>query len=359
MLIADLSGPREWIGAPEINARGAIRAIHKAGGLGPAGQRIKLSVCDTKSLAAEAAKCARRAVSDGVVLELSSTTLGDQIIPILEDANIASMNLGFTAEELTATNSFVVTVNFPVLAAQVTILADQGAESVHPVISDLGPATDQAVQTMQAAAEAAGITWDGHEVMPLDAVDMAPFVEAAAGDDVDGIPVTILGPNQAAFVVEFRRAGKDQLLSATPSLLTGSEGLGDDANGVYVVSGQRPYSSSDPGVKRYVKHMNAVDDDRGYRDFLDANMYVAMFALAEAAENLSEITAETVLEAMSAVDNLDLGIVAPLNFSQPSVCFPLPRQFACQFDPLRIRKGKLVELTGEFQDPFRGPEDPS
>lgn len=351
MLIIDGTGVQALPNSAEANIRGAIQKVATEGG-----PQIELLVCDTKSTAADASNCARDAVSAGVVMEISYSTLGSAIIPILEEAGIASLNLGFSGEELTAENSFIMELNYPSLAAQVTYLARQGATNIHPVISDLGPATDQAAAIMQVAAELAGVTWDGYEVVPADAADMAPYVEASAKDSVDGIPVTILGPDAATFIVQARNMGKQQLMVGTSSLLTGTEGLGDAGEGVLITGAQLPFDVDSEANSDYQSYMDAVDPDGKYKETFNGIAWAAILALGEALEAGHEPTAAGVLAGISELSNFDTGIIPPMDFTAPGSCAPqLPRQFSCAFRELVIRDGALVALSDGWVPAFATP----
>jgi ABC-type branched-subunit amino acid transport system substrate-binding protein len=352
---------------PEIS--GAVearaKAINKAGGLKDATgatHHLKVVVCNTNLDPNRAEECARNAVDDDAAAVVGAfTVLGPQIYPILAAANIPV--IGSTGSEptpFTSPISFTSNAGLPGLFFNMpSYLAKKGATKLSLVRPDLAGAA-ALTPIIKSAAESAGAPVVNEVPVPLDATDLAPNVSAALANDADGIILAVIGDQTGLFVQELQGQGyKGKIVTAgpflTPAIL--SE-VGDYLNGRTVVELAYPPVTSKkvPGIKQYIKNMNAFDKELVKNDQGVGN-WLSTYIFEQAAAQTKEITGANVLAALKATTDVDtLGLTPPIDYTKPVQVaqFPLPRIFVSTIVQGLVKKGTIVSAsrTPKFTDAF-------
>ena len=340
-----------------VAARAAVKAINAAGGIN--GRHLKLTICDSKNDPNRAQKCARDAVAGKAVAAVASANpWGDTFLPILEEADLPYLaNLPVSAAEYSNPISFPIVGGgasmVPGMAAQ---LVDAGSKKIHLAYID-STAGKTAEILAGFALTPRGESLAGSTPVPPNVVDPTPQV-AAATSDADGV-ILAQSPQQ---VPKWLRASELAGVEAKQSVVAWSllpadiEELGKAAEGAYVVSLFPPVTSKKPGIKRFIKEMNAIDKSAS-KDDLSLGVWVGMHAFAQVAEGLDEVTRETVLEAWNGLTSLDVyGLLPPgLNLTEE---YPMPglnRLFNPYVVFNRVKNGALVASGAKgYVNPFEG-----
>lgn len=345
------------IAAPEIpeGLEAGIAAINRAGGL-PGERPVRLEVCDTRDDPNTAAACARAAVDDGAVAVLGSFTFhGDQVLPILEEARIASLGL----VPLGAAD-FVSPAAFPIDGGLVTgaggvayELADQGFEHIAVVRTDIPDAAALAGFAQQ-ALDNFGLEVAAEVPVPQGAPDMVPFVTAAQEADADAVIVGMEGADATNFAVAWRDAEPDAGLGM---LVTDLEALFEalgDVGDVVTAGAYLEDPEQSEAIATYHEHLEAVGvEEPG--DFRD-DAYVSTLVFDQVARDESgELTGPALWDALETTTDVETGFTPPVSFTPESGGVAgLPRIFnPC----VAIYHGDRTD--GEFVDPFEGERCPA
>ena len=291
--VAGAANP-EISGAVEARAK----AINQAGGLEDAAggnHELDVVVCNTDNDPNRAEQCARDAVDDSAAAVVGTYTLyGPQISPILQAANIPV--IGSTGSEPTpfaSPISFTSNSGLPGLFFNMpSYLAEDGATKLSLVLPDLAAAAQLSPLIVQAAADA-GAPVVNEVTVPLDAADLAPQVSAAMANDADGMMIVVVGEQNGRFLQGLEQQGYEGKLATAGPFLTPDvlSEVGDYLNGKMLVELAYPpvSSKSVPGIKRYIKDMNAFDkslikNDQGVGNWLSTYIF------EQAAAQTQEVT---------------------------------------------------------------------
>jgi ABC-type branched-subunit amino acid transport system substrate-binding protein len=351
----------EVSGAVEARAK----AINKAGGLKDAAgttHKLKVVVCNTNNDPNRAEQCARDAVEDEAAAVVGTyTTLGSSVYPILEAASIPVVgSTGSEPTPFTSPISFTNNSGLPGLFFNMpSYLAEDGATSLSLVLPDLAAAA-QVAPLIKQAAEAAGAPVVNELSVPLDTADLAPQISASMANDVDGMILLVIGDQNGRFIQGLEQQGFDgKIATAGPFLTPDILGeVGDYLNGKALVELAYPpvTAKSVPGIKQYLKDMNAFDkslikNDQGVGNWLSTYIF------EQAAEQTDEITGANILATLNGMTDVDtLGLTPPIDYTQPAEVaqFPLPRLFVSTIVHGAVKKGKIVSASKppEFVEAF-------
>jgi branched-chain amino acid transport system substrate-binding protein len=341
---------------PQISAgaRAAAAAINKSGGVNH--HRIDIIVCDTKGSPDGATVCASQAVADKVVAVVGALDLTGDYMSVLQQAGIPAIGPYAIAQTLVNPDSFPLYGGSAAnLAGSVALLARQGVKSVSVVANESAglSAYSAILKPVQAHFPGLKISLDP---IASTAVDLAPVV--AQADRSGGIVLATNSPASAvSFLKDQQESGVKRPISSsttqvTPTLLAQAGPLLADLN-VYVASAWLPSTDTqNPAVAAFDKAMNA-EDPGAARDDFSMNAYTAVQVFTRITTGRPAVTPSSVVRYLKTVKALDLGLVAPLQFTTPSADTPgLPRLFNPDVIILQVRDGKLVPVTGHFVNAY-------
>ena len=343
MVISDRSGPV----ANKPMGDGAVAAakeINASGGIG--GRPIDVTLCDTADDPNTAAACARQAANgDFVALVAMWTNQEASVLPITDAAGLPNIgNFPLSASGFTSRDAFPLDGGSPFWGIG-TIRAMQraGVKKTSFVIPDVAGAGSATIALL---ANVVGKNALGPVVrVPLPTPDLTSYV-AAATHGADGVAGGLGNNDEPQFVRTFKQSGS----SARLGLLTGDpEGLakavGAAGDGAVVASFYKPISVGDAPVKTFVAAMKAA----GLQATGQAEEgYASVYLLAQAAKGLPTIDRASLLAALNATANFDIGLLAPINFTKPEQVIPGLRIFNTRMLAGRIEGGKVVSETQFF-----------
>jgi ABC-type branched-subunit amino acid transport system substrate-binding protein len=344
MVISDRSGPV----ANKPMGDGAVAAakeINASGGIG--GRPIDVTLCDTQDNPNVAAGCARQAADgDFVALVAMWTNQEASVLPITDAARLPNIgNYPLTASGFTSPDAFPLDGGSPFEGiGSIRAMQRAGVKKTSFVIPDVAGAGSGTIGLL---ANVVGKNALGSVVLvPVPTPDLTSYV-AAATHGGDGV-VGGLGTNEdeAQFVRTFKQSGSSDRLG----LLTGdpegvAKAVGAAGDGAVVASFYKPISVDDAPVKAFVAAMKAA----GLQATSQAEEgYASVHLLAQAAKGLPTIDRASLLAALNATTNFDVGLLAPINFTQPEQVIPGLRIFNTRLLAGRIEGGKVVSETQFF-----------
>ncbi len=297
-----------------VAAEVAVEAINARGGIN--GAAIDLFTCNVPNDAASADACARDAVDRGVVAVAGmSTPTNGNAMAIFEEAGIPVVGAALEPSVWGSPVEFSITQGTPGLfVGQAIQLANQGVTRARFVITDFGPTTAGPLTFFSIGAAQMGMAVLEEVLVPPDQVDMAPVVQSAIADDVDGIiyllaaPPAILGLERA-----LGQAGFDG------SLIT-SDGPLDPQTAAQLSRDTMVASLvtlDSPGGERYLAEVEEFSPGSIATPFSGIG-WLAINVIADFASELDEITSEGLIEAMSVATDVDLyGMVFNADFTSP------------------------------------------
>ena len=324
-------------------AQAAVRAINKAGGVGPDHQPLELIFCDPKENPNDAADCARTFVSQNVVSVVGSFSVqgSPAILPVLQAAGIPNFG-GYPI----GGNDITSPLTYPLIAGSTAVytyvpqaLKNAGAKSVFLVNLDNATSATTIGYT-KTGAKAAGITFAGNRGVSGVVADMSPFVAAAKDSGADSVMFSTSEGAAVQFIQAAKAAGanfKYGYVGFTPDALSK---LGDSAEGIVYPSMIPPASKSIlkscPGkcastLKQFVKEMaaQAKAGDKFARleniqDVHTQHAWSAVHVLVEQVINKmsGSITAATVASQINATKSFDTGFGAAFSFPGKVTAFP-------------------------------------
>jgi ABC-type branched-subunit amino acid transport system substrate-binding protein len=315
----------------------------------PGGQTLVVEVCDDKENENTAAACARQAVDDGVVAVLGATTSkGDAINPILEEAGIANIGqVPLSFSDYGSPISFPLQAGIPgYLCGSLLRLQKKNLNKIDVAYIDI-PAGAQTVAL-------AGLCMpDGVELSPTSGTPVPPTspdltaAVTAASQDSDAIILATLAPSAAQFIKTSKQQSvKQPLLNSNSGFTQETLGqLGDAANGVLTTNAYASLNSKVPGIvafkaamKKYAKGEDA-DDQFALGAWLATDVLVNMAK----AQKLTALSKENVLQGMGSITGLKTGgIIPPLTTTTPLGFASLARIFNKSVFPGVVKNGKNV-----------------
>jgi branched-chain amino acid transport system substrate-binding protein len=346
----------EWPAAVKARAK----AINAAGGIG--GRPVKVFVCNTALDPNQTETCVRDAADAGVVATVGwNGTTGANYFPLLQQEGIAAIgSVPVGLDEVTNPVSFPFTSGVPGAFEGLPIaIGDQGADTQALVLTDLGAPAALAQLLVETSAERQGYDLLQSIKAAPDQTDFAPIVAAATSGDPQGISVFIIGDAAATFIKTLRQGGyTGKVSSGSPFITEGIiEALGDDANGIIVVSLLRWQGSKNGRL--FAHDMRTYAKGEALTD-LSANYWLSTWVFEQVAKKIAAgggtVDKTSVLDAMGQLSNFSTGgmtppitTTAPVTVESP---IPLQRFFNPTVVNFRIKNGKLRLVNGKFINPF-------
>lgn len=320
-------------------AKAFAAKVNGEGGIG--GRELQVLTCNDKFDPNEAANCAREAVSEKVAAVVGGfSAFGDAIVPVLEAAGIPYLgNVAATANELGSKVSFPLAAG-PLSIAALGSAAGKTCDTTAAVLLDV-----PALLSMMPVAEAGmGGKFDGTIKVPQTTVDFASTAKAMG--DYDCAMVALSSNQVAALVASMAQLGVDTRIfssagSIDEDLLTK---FGSQLEGSVTLS-------TFPGVEdpAWADARAALPKDFEFINPNLQNTWASLVVLQKVLENKKgDITADTVLKALSSAKSVDTGgLTPPLNLSKPLPVPGLERILNPNVTTFLIKDGKLVQ-QGSF-----------
>ncbi|MEV2217081.1 ABC transporter substrate-binding protein [Streptomyces sp. NPDC050997] len=347
-------------------AKAYARWVNAQGGLN--GHKITVLTCNDRNDSVAAARCAQRAVSEGVVAVVGSySQYADSFLPPLEGAGIPYIGgYGVTSDEFTSP------LSYPVNGGQPTLLAGLGK-----ALSDCGPVTlvrpDTVAGDELSPLLDSGLTAGGHSATkdlraPEDATEYSRQSERALQQTTTdpatkGCVVPALGDRTDTFMDSFRRA-RDTYPTVRTAMVLGnvdqteinaSGGQSGPYEGSYITGWYPVETDSRWNPMKKVISEEAFGDNR--IDAADTGVqttWIAYSAFKEVVESLTgEVTADAVREALDDGMKVATGGLTPTlqwKFQGPLAAVGFPRLANTDVSLQIVRKGRLVLAKKGFTD---------
>ncbi|NUR40644.1 MAG: ABC transporter substrate-binding protein [Streptomyces sp.] len=354
-------------GMPAL-AQAYARWINSRGGIN--GHKLAILVCNDRNDTVTAAKCAQRAVDEGVVAVVGSYSQhGDAFFPTLESADIPYIGgYGITNSE------FESPLSFPVNGGQSTLLAGLGKElagACGPValVRPDSIAGDELHVMIDSGLKAGGHPAAADQLADEDATEYsAPSERALDHTTTDpakkGCVVPALGDHTGTFMDSFRRSREDYpavrtatvLGSVDQTVIDASGGLSGPYEGSYITSWYPPSTDRRWNAMKKVIGKEAFGDNR--IDPADAGVqttWIAYTVLRAVLESLGdgEVTGTAIRKALNGGLKVDTGSLTPtLNWEYENSLagIGLTRLVNTDVTLQVVRKGRLVAAHPGFTD---------
>ena len=357
-IITDASGGGTSLGWPGLLTGGEAMAenLNAKGGID--GRPVEVTTCDSKLDPNEATKCARSMTSGLPIVFQWSAVADDQIVEILNDANVPSVPLlTQTPGVLQSPNAFPFTTGASLYASQGLAGAEEGCKKPVMVGPDV-PVLDGVFAQIQAGLDLGNGPKAGVVKYSPTTTDYAPFVAEVMGGGYDCLLAPVGEPPALAFMPLFEQAGSDiRLISddgttVTPATIEAAEPLMQSA----IAASFFP-PPNDPVWDDYKEIIDKyAEGDYPYMASINFNEYVAFRVFTEqiAPEILEageEVDAETTLAALNKASDVEVeGILPPLDFSKESGIPGFPRAFNNQLQFHKVEGNETVATNGEYHD---------
>ncbi|MFI9171931.1 ABC transporter substrate-binding protein [Streptomyces lincolnensis] len=348
-------------------AQAYARWVNAHGGLD--GRELTVLTCNERNDSLAAARCAQRAVDEGVVAVVGSySQYADSFLPPLEGAGIPYIGgYGLTTDEFTSP------LSYPVNGGQPTLLAGLGR-----ALAGCGPVALVRPDTIAGDALPSlldsGLTAGGHAgTQDVRAAEDATEYSGKADQALDrtttnpakqGCVVPALGDRTDTFMDSFRRAREDHadvrtamvLGNVDQTVINASGGASGPYEGSYI-TGWYPVETDarwDP-MKKVISEQ-AFDDNR--IDAADAGVqttWIAYTVLKEIVESLGggQVTADAVHKALDNGLKVTTGGLTPTlkwRFQGPLAAVGYPRLVNTDVTLQVVREGRLVSARKGFTD---------
>lgn len=345
---------------PEIvqGAIAAAKAINARGGVH--GLPIQIEGCDNHNDANQAAACANKAVSEGVIATVGNISQqSTAYLPILAQHQIASLGQSpANPSDFTSPDSFPISggavANFAGLGR---LVADAGAKHIVVVRPDIAAGAAAKLFVTQ-ALKPLGLSVTNDVAVPPSAPDMATYVASALSGHTDGLVIALAGNQAINFIQGAQQADpKIKIGFVSSSLSEVVKALGPSAQGLMQADFLEPASVTTPGTREYVSEMKAA----GYKDVSgERNLpWLSVHLFAELASSLPGVTAPGVFAALPQASPLQSPLGPPVSFSHGGVA-GIPRLFtACVFGTVLNSNGEETPISGHFFDPFKNTTCPT
>jgi branched-chain amino acid transport system substrate-binding protein len=362
MVTGTLNGP--GIGYPEAadGAKAAAEAINAAGGID--GHPVKIEVCDDHYDANEAASCAQKAVNDKVTALVGAVNFfSDQTLSTIEKAKIP-----WVASTVVTPGLFKSAMSFPVDGGGVVPQTAMGREAVQlggknvVVVSiDHANALQNAVPIKNGAELAGGKVTDIVKYPP-GTVDFSSTAASVVSKKPDAVVCLCSSQNDwSSLFKSLTQAGYKGPFSTSVTFITKDilKTLGESANQVFMVDGQRPFDSPNPAMKQYQSEITKYASGDAVRNQIMGDGWLGVHVVADALTGASATDAASLLEALTSKSKFpSYGLVDKITFSGEAPVSAYPRffnvaQIAMKYDP---SAGKVVTTTDEFFEPFAAGE---
>ncbi|GGY94646.1 lipoprotein [Streptomyces poonensis] len=348
-------------------AKAYARWVNAQGGIN--GHKLRVLTCNDHNDTVGAAKCARRAVDEGVVAVVGSYSQhGRSSLSPLENAGIPYIGgYGVTDDEFTSPTSY------PVNGGQFALLAGLGEQladacgpvvlvrpdslvgDTMPVLLDAGLGTeDHSAVTDQLAAE---------DATEYTTASQKALEQATSDPSRTGCVLPSLGDRTATFMDSFRRVREDYpevrtgavLGSVDQSLIDATGGASGPFEGAYVTGWYPEESDERWDTMNDVISEHAFGDNR--IDAADPGVqttWVAYTVLKAVVEKLGdgEVSAETVRKALDDGLEVSTGGLTPTlrwRFEDLIAAGDFPRLVNANVTFQVVRDGRLVAARNDFE----------
>jgi len=352
MTIESLTGSFALDDTAAKGTKAAADSINADGGVN--GITIEVISCDSASDPNKSAECARDAVDEGVVAVIGSfDPLGAQnSIEVLESAGIPWLSavpisqVEYTSEIAFPTTAGASAAQFGLVGAaqelDCTAVGTWGDRSSDPTTQD----------ALNGAIEAAGMKLSYADI-PLTTADVTPAVQQVLEDDPDCLAYGAANTIAAQVFTAAKRAGSDaQFISAyqtiLPPLVTS---LGDVVEGMVAVS-DTPLLTDD-ALKPFMDDMAEYSDvpEEKLSSFPLYSWYGVQLLAEYVLPDLgSDVTAETVLEKLKTLDNIELPGLPSLSFTEETDSEVYPRMFNTRVAQVKVENGVYVGTDADWLD---------
>jgi ABC-type branched-subunit amino acid transport system substrate-binding protein len=333
--------------------RAGIKQVNDAGGVN--GRPLRYLECDTKDDPNTAADCARTAADKGAAAVVGSITVHPEYYPILEQNKIASFgNIPANAGDFTSPASFPIIggapIAFPLLGLG---LAKDGAQKISVARPDL------AAGAVIKSFVNQGLTTKGLSVVndvpvPQGAPDMSAYVQAALANGTDAVLVALSGQDALNFVQALKQADpKVKVAMASTDFGSTVKALGKQSDGIYSFSYSYLPVIKNAATKKFVAAAKAAKIPTSGLNTVDE--YAAVLAFAAIAKQLPDVSASAFYDKLPTVDNLNIGMTAPIQFVKGGTA-GLPRDFNPCALLYTLKNGAPTPTTGKFLNPLTDQE---
>ncbi|WP_405615363.1 ABC transporter substrate-binding protein [Streptomyces sp. NBC_00076] len=347
-------------------AKAYARWINAHGGLN--GRKVTVLTCNDRNDSVAAARCAQRAVSEGVVAVVGSySQYSGSFLPPLEGAGIPYIGgYGVTSDEFTSP------LSYPVNGGQPTLLAGLGR-----ALSDCGPVAlvrpDTVAGDELSSLLDSGLTAGGHAatkdlLAPEDATEYSEPSDRALRQTTTeaarkGCVVPALGDRTGTFMDSFRRDREKYPAVRTAMVLgnvdqteiNASGGQSGPYEGSYI-TGWYPVETDsrwDP-MKKVISEQAFGDNRIDAADTGVQTTWIAYTAFKEIAESLTgEVTSAAVRKALDDGIKVGTGGLTPTlqwKFQGPLAAVGFPRLANTDVSLQVVRQGRLVLGRKGFTD---------
>jgi branched-chain amino acid transport system substrate-binding protein len=338
---AALSEPQLTAGA-----QAAAKVLNAAGGIN--GHPIDIITCNDQNDPNVAASCARTAVSDGVSAIVGSGTLyGNNVDPILQQASIPTVGgIAIDTDDSTSPISFPITSTPIAFIAHVAAVPASTKCKQPATITIPNPAAQQGVTlvTNWFKAHVPSAKPVKNLQLPLTTTVFAASVGTLLNAGADcfyamSTPTVALGGLKAV-----RAAGSSALYSSDSSELPvpSLKQLGSVANGTWLVS-PMALAGTSPDADKFATAMAAVDPSASV-DTLSEATYAGVLIVANVMKNATNFSGPAVLAALNKATDINIGLLAPLDFAKAPPIPSLPRDYVTGYYTYQIQNGKLVQI---------------
>lgn len=290
--------------------RAAVRAVNTRNGFG--GRPVELVECNDGADQNKSASCARKMKSEGVVATFSDLSAGnpDTVATILDQEGIPQVGLLATSElQFTCGTCFPIGAGSSIgyTAGSTTALAGSGAKSLY-IIGVALPGLSEISEVYAAkAATAKGLTVAGYTGIAANVTDLAPIAAKVAASGADSVFTYVLPGQTVALTRALSDAGFRGQITVPPGLTP--KDLTQLAGGNTVVSWNTTppaTATTIPAIADFTRDLAAqaaTGDkyaDLGAMDAFAPGAWLQVLMLERLTAGLSEISAATVLEALTA-----------------------------------------------------------
>jgi branched-chain amino acid transport system substrate-binding protein len=328
------------------------------GGLGGSGRPVEVVYCTTDADPNAAAECAREAVADPEVIAVAGSVSanGDAVLPILEEAGLASVGgTAFSASDGQSPVSFPTMGGFvAAVGCQATVLRDEADATRLGVAYGDTPGADLAVTVADLVLDDSAASVVGRAVVPLGQPDYSAELGAVT-DGADGLVMATEDGTAQKIVGQLDQLGADVAVAGTGGQSFNPDtiaDLGGATDGLYLALWFASDDMPGDGVAEYVDAMDAAGAS-GRSDDLSKLGWVAFELLDQAAEGLPTIDRASILGALNAMSAFDTGGLTPvLDFTTPGQLVAGPRFVNDSCVYAQVQDGTVEAISDGFVRPF-------
>ena len=327
MTMGTISSPAFSLPSIPVGAQIAVNDLNSAGGIN--GHKVVLIACNDQNNPNTAAQCAREAIQDKVTALVGGLENYDlQIEPLLNQAGIPWVGLT-TADDYTTPNLFLFGgQGVDGFAVAGMTLGQHGCKKIAIIVTAAAGTQKVNAADIAAGVHAAGATVAGTFTIPATAVDLSSTVAAARASGADCIASGV-SPSQSGPLITALGTGPKLKLAVVsgglPNVLL--QQLGKPADGVLASAGFLPATSTEGVVPQLVAKMKAEYPKVPFDQFAETG-YAAVNLVAHAAKGLGDVSASSLMSALTKVNGYDTGVGQVADFTTPSTIPGYPRLFS-------------------------------